>query len=81
MLRDAWMSAITREPKTFNNWLGFERGFWNGASISASVNWYVLGNPLINFTYKNLQGVMNHDGIEIQINPQGSFPTFLLGVS
>jgi hypothetical protein len=28
MLRDAWMSAVTKEPKTFNNWLGFERGLW-----------------------------------------------------
>lgn len=26
MLRDARMSAITREPKTFNNYLGFEQG-------------------------------------------------------
>ena len=26
MLRDAWMSAVKREPKTFNNLLGFERG-------------------------------------------------------
>lgn len=26
MLRDAWMSAVKREPKTFNYWLGFERG-------------------------------------------------------
>lgn len=27
MLRVARMSEITREPKTFNNRLGFERGF------------------------------------------------------
>lgn len=30
MLHDARMSAIfTREPKTFNNILGFERDFWD----------------------------------------------------
>ncbi|NOX74443.1 MAG: hypothetical protein GXP03_12785 [Alphaproteobacteria bacterium] len=28
MLHDAWMSAITGEPKTFNNCLSFEQGFW-----------------------------------------------------
>jgi hypothetical protein len=28
MLRDAWMSVVTKEPKTFNNLLGFERGLW-----------------------------------------------------
>ena len=28
MLRDVRMCAITREPKTFNNCLGFERGLW-----------------------------------------------------
>ncbi|MFT6298069.1 MAG: hypothetical protein ACJAWC_001423 [Yoonia sp.] len=28
MLRGTRMSAITREPQTFNNRLGFERGLW-----------------------------------------------------
>jgi hypothetical protein len=28
MLRDAWESAMTRKPQTFNNWLGFEQGLW-----------------------------------------------------
>ncbi|MBU0642475.1 MAG: hypothetical protein KJ731_18555 [Alphaproteobacteria bacterium] len=28
MLRYAWMAAIEGQPKTFNNHLGFELGFW-----------------------------------------------------
>jgi hypothetical protein len=28
VLRGPWMSAVARQPKTFNNCLSFERGFW-----------------------------------------------------
>jgi hypothetical protein len=28
MLHDAQMSSIVEMPKTFQNYIGFERGFW-----------------------------------------------------